>query len=634
MTNVLNIKRIWVYDLEVYTHIFTATFIHNKSDETRQFVISVNKDERKELFQFLDNEVKTLIGYNCIRYDSQILEFLYRNPKSNTQYIREYSDSMINTIEHKFSDVPEWELKIPHLDIFKALSLSTKAKRTSLKWCEYQMDFENIEDLPENGTDQEILDYNKNDVLATKELYVRYHHEIDLRKDIGRKEDVNLLNCTEPDIAKKLFLEWLSKKMNVYKQDLRNMGTDRTWVKISDVLLSYIKFDTLPLQEVRKAYSELLLHPGSKFKTKIPYHNIFLTYGLGGLHGSVEKTRVISDDKYIIKSCDVTSFYPNIAIRNKLHPEHIPREIFCELYENLYNERKKIPKTDPVNYILKICLNSLFGMTNDKYSFLRDRKFTLAICVNGQLLLSMLLEQLLSHIPNSKILTVNTDGIELLIPRTHEKEYLKVSKQWENLTNLELEYADYKQMIIFDANNYLTEYTANDIKAKGKCEFEDIPLYKNKSHSIIPIAFYEYFINNKPIEETILNHTNIFDFCAGVRARKSPKKGQSWYELHSTKENSSEIKKEKLSKTVRYYISTNGKYLIKKYENNDWAHVEAPKKIGKYTKPWKVTYYNNAFKKDNIKDFKIDYSYYISKTREWITQIENNLQKEIPWKQQ
>jgi len=86
-----------------------------------------------------------------------------------------------------------------------------------------------------------------------------------------------------------------------------------------------------------------------------------LNYGLGGLHGSVSNKIISSDSSHIIKSCDVRSMYPNIAIRNRLHPAHLPENTFCDLYEKLYEERISLPKSNPRNYILKIVLNALYG---------------------------------------------------------------------------------------------------------------------------------------------------------------------------------------------------------------------------------------------------------------------------------
>ena len=266
-------------------------------------------------------------------------------------------------------------------------------------------------------------------------------------------------------------------------------------------------------------------------------------------------------------------------------------------------------------------------MSNDDYSYLKDRQFTLAICINGQLSLTMLFEKLLLNIPNSKLLVVNTDGFEMLIPREYEETYYNICKWWEEVTKLELEFADYQKIISKDVNNYLGIYTNGKTKCKGSFEFENIPLHKDKSHSIIPLAIYNYFVKGISIEDTIYNHRNIFDFCAGVKAKKSDKKGYSHYELHYLE--NGELVKKKLSKTVRYFISNKGSYLMKVYENGSVEHVEAPKTIGKRQKDWKVTYFNKKFEVKDFKDYNIDYSYYISKAREQIYEIEDKSQLTI-----
>jgi len=232
-------KKVWVYDLETFKEIFAATFIDRDSDEKRVFVITDQKDERNLLFEFLETEVLGLVGYNCIHFDAQILEYIYRYPSCTPRDIANYAH-IITSDNDRIPDVPEWKLRIKHLDLFRALSLSVKAKRTGLKWTEYSMNLDNIEDMPSQGGgdnwEEMVLAYNLNDVIATKELYVRYKSEIQLRQAITNKEGVNVLNSTEPDISKKLFLHWLSKAMKISKSDLSSMGTDRAWVNVKDII--------------------------------------------------------------------------------------------------------------------------------------------------------------------------------------------------------------------------------------------------------------------------------------------------------------------------------------------------------------------------------------------------------------
>lgn len=616
-------KRVWCFDLETLD-IFTATFLDRDSDEIRQFVITKTKDERKELFHFLDNEVAGLIGYNSIFFDANIIEYMYRYPDCTVQDIKRYA-AIITSEDNRKPDVPEWKLRHKHLDLFRALSLSVKAKRTGLKWCEYQLDFDNIEDLPSDGEgntwEEQVLSYNLNDCKILKVLYEKYKYDIELRKKLTKLENVNLLNSTEPDIAKKLLAKWLSQKMGISEFDLRSKGTDRKQVNIREIIFPYVHFETEFFNNVLQRFQSLVLTNNESFDLNVSYQNIEISYGLGGIHAAPNNVIVESNDEYIIKSLDATSYYPHLAFKNNLSPEHIPAETFIPLYEGLFEKRKSIPKSDPQNYVYKIVLNSLYGLTNDKFSFLRDRAVTLAICINGQLLLSMLIEKITTQIPDAKLIMANTDGIEILLPKQYEQQYYSICAWWEELTRIPLEHVEYSKMIISNVNHYIAIYTNGETKLKGMYEYKDIPLHKNKSYSIIPYAVYQHFVNGIPVRETIRNHKNIFDFCAGVRAKTAEKKGRAVFELRYVKDG--QIKTDKLSKTVRYYISNKGKYLYKRYEDGSSAHVEAPLNIGKVKKNWKVTYFNKAYFPTNFEDYDIDYTYYIYQAEKWVNQIEN-----------
>ena len=45
-------------------------------------------------------------------------------------------------------------------------------------------------------------------------------------------------------------------------------------------------------------------------------------------------------------------------------------------------------------------------------------------------------------------------------------------------------------------------------------------LHKNKSKCIVPIALEKYFTQDIPVEDTIKNHRNIFDFCIAKKASR------------------------------------------------------------------------------------------------------------------
>jgi hypothetical protein len=57
-------------------------------------------------------------------------------------------------------------------------------------------------------------------------------------------------------------------------------------------------------------------------------------------------------------------------------------------------------------------------------------------------------------------------------------------------------------------------------KSNKKGEFEvdkkvgkQIAVHKSSSMRIVALAAQEYIINGTPVEDTIVNHKNIYDFC-------------------------------------------------------------------------------------------------------------------------
>jgi hypothetical protein len=295
---------------------------------------------------------------------------------------------------------------------------------------------------------------------------------------------------------------------------------------------------------------------------------------------------------------DVISYYPNLAIRNGWSPAHLPSEQFCKLYEWFFEERKKIPKSDPRNYVYKIILNSTYGLSNDKTSFLYDPEFTMRITINGQLSLMMLYTMIVENIPGAIPIMQNTDGLETMIPKKYKEQYLEICKQWEQITQLQLEHDEYQKMIVPDVNNYIAVFKYKEVnkeewlklqkdnpeyqykrkdrkfyvaktKCKGRFEFKDRPLHKNKSFSVIPKALFYYFVHNIKPQDYLKTNKNIFDYCGQTKAKGS------WIFKHAYIENGNVIE-DKLQKTLRYYISKSGSKIIKhNVEDNRNINVEA-----------------------------------------------------------
>lgn len=179
-------------------------------------------------------------------------------------------------------------------------------------------------------------------------------------------------------------------------------------------------------------------------------------FGVGGIHGSVSNSKIFEDDEYEIIDADVSSMYPNLAISNRVYPEHLG-EAFCDIYEDVYNQRKSYAKGTAENAMLKLALNGVYGDSNNQFSPFYDPMYTMKITINGQLSLCLLAEKLMK-IENFTLLMVNTDGLTVKIPRVQRSLYDEICKEWQSKVKLQLEFVNYHAMYIRDVNNYLATY--------------------------------------------------------------------------------------------------------------------------------------------------------------------------------
>jgi hypothetical protein len=566
-------------DYETLINCFVAVFTDYRTDDTKVFVIHKTRNDFTELSRFLfgnANDEIYHISFNGISFDSQITEFLLRE----YDYLEELSAEDIahnlymqaqNVIERSnagdFPEFSEREMKIKQLDVFKLNHWDNPAKRSSLKWIQFSMDWYNVRDMPIHHstyiTTQEeietITTYCVNDVRSTKQIMLLSKEQIMLRKTLTNEYNINLYSASEPKISKELFLLFLSQKMGINKYDLKQMRTVRNEIVIGNIILDYINFNRKEFKSIHDKFKTLVLDPENTkggFKYSVTHKGVKTDFGLGGVHGATSAGVYEAKDGMIILTSDVTSFYPNLAIRNGWSPAHLPKEEFCEQYEWFFEERKKIPKSDPKNYVYKIILNSTYGLSNDKNSFLYDPEFTMRITINGQLSLLMLYEMLSDGIPGSVPLMQNTDGLEMMIPEGYKDKYFEICTQWEQLTNLQLEHDEYQKIILADVNNYIAVFKSGKTKCKGRFEFKDLALHKNKSSLIVSKAIYAYFIDNIVPEVFIQQNRNIFDYCIGVK-----KKGD-WFFMETCF--SKGIRTDTiLQGVVRYYVSNNGCKIIK-----------------------------------------------------------------------
>lgn len=574
----------YVMDYETLSNCFMGVFEHYKEQERKVFIIWKYRNDFQDLVDFLEENQKNNqwhISYNGLAFDAQITHYILEK-KDELKTLN--GELLARTLYSKAQEVITCRdrgeylpyspnrMKIKQIDLFKMNHWDNPAKMSSLKWLQYSMDWHNIEEMPihhtteltSNSQIQTVLDYCINDVRSTKEIMFLSAEQIMLRKTLTGEYKIDLYSASEPKISKELFAYFLSKKLQMKTSEIKQMRTPRASITLADCILPYVKFNTMEMKSVLNFMrSKVITSTKGALEYKVHYKGVDTYYGLGGIHGAARAGVYEASPGWTIMTSDVTSFYPNLAIRNGFHPAHLPKQEFLDLYEWFFEERKKIPKKDPKNYVYKIILNSTYGLSNDENSFLYDPLFTMQITINGQLLLSMLYEMLAEAIPGCVSLMQNTDGLEMMIPDSYKEKYLEICGQWEKICNLQLEHDEYSKLVLADVNNYIAVYKdGKPPKAKGRFEWEPqanktvATLHKNKSFLIIPKAIYNYFVHGVSPEQSLKENLNIYDYCAGLKA----KGGWHFEERYADK---GDVTINKLDKIVRYYVSKSGVKLVK-----------------------------------------------------------------------
>ena len=623
-----------IYDIETFASCFTYTGIDRDTGEISTFIIHPEKDETENLIRHMLS-LSGMVGFNNIAFDYPVLHYLIQNRKKWTtteQTINELyykAQELINEqVRSEFAPTPvsERQWLVPQLDLYRLWHYNNPARNTSLKALQISLNFPNVMESPLHHTTQnitlnqvqEILEYNLNDVEATLDFYGKSKEKIQLRKDLLTRYSLKCINFPDVKIGEQLLLNNYSSATDQDKWEVKTWRTQRDRIAFKDCIMEKIQFKTKKFQRLLdKMLSITVTETKGSFSEKIIFDDIKLTYGTGGLHGCTRAGVYSPKEDELLKSADVASLYPSIGITNGFYPEHLG-PIFCRVYENMLKERMvaKRNKEMTISDALKLAANGAYGKSSEKNSFLYDPIYTMKITLNGQLLITRLIEDL-EEIPNIKFIMVNTDGFEVLIKKDQEELYYSICKKWEEFSKLVLEFADYEKMVIGDVNNYSAKTTDGKYKFKGRFEIDKMvgnerAWHKDNSFRIVPIALREFFYNNIPVEETIANHQDIYDFCGRQKF-----KSDSYGEIHTMTQmingNGWFNKIEKQQKNVRYYIANNGSTFIKKYTKGSQEFIH---------KGYTVTIFNKYFKKD-MKDYGINYQFYIDECNKEINNILN-----------
>jgi hypothetical protein len=180
---------------------------------------------------------------------------------------------------------------------------------------------------------------------------------------------------------------------------------------------------------------------------------------------------------------------------------------------------------------------------------------TMATTINGQLLICMLAEWLLT-VDGLQIISANTDGITYRVHRSRMRHAEIIRSIWERRTRLVLEEVQYARMWVKNVNNYLAESVDGKVKQKGLLWYpkspEDITnenaWHKDYSNQVSIRAAVAHMTTGVDIERFIYAHRDPFDFMIRGKCDRSSRLM---------------IGDQEQQRILRYYIASNGAPLRK-----------------------------------------------------------------------
>ncbi len=639
-------NKILCYDIETMLECFLVGIYSPEEDKYYEFSVNKWENQLDDFVRFTEKHPEHYwVGYNNLRFDSQVVEWVLRNHEywhelDSMEICKRIAEKAGDVIQDANFDVfPEYQerhLSLKQIDLFKVNHYDNKNRMVSLKRLEFEMDLENIEEMPihhskENLTEEEIKltkNYCLNDVMATYQFYkvttgdtshplYKGNNQIQLRMDIEQEFGIPCLNYSDSKIGDEIIKKFYCEEKKIEYNNLPKKGFFRKSIKVAHCIAKYIKFQTPELQAFLKEIKNVELGMNDDFKHHIQFYDNTYSFMKGGLHTENKPEMFEADDDHLIIDWDVSSYYPAIIINNGKYPYHLGKE-FLKGYERMFQKRlelkpfaKKDAKIRGIVGALKLAVNSVYGKSSDIQSWIYDRQLTMFTTITGELSLMMLIEQY--ELRGIKVISANTDGVTIMIKKCDTEIMKTINEWWCKETGYELERADYQKIIFSTVNDYLAIKTDGEIKKKGDF-LTDFELHKNKSARIVPIALENYFVHDIPVADTITKHTNIFDFAIRQKASKD-----FHYEGVDRKNGNKTV----YNKLIRYYVSLRGEKLlkIKNKESTSTANDVSQVEAGEW-----LCHVCNYLTKDHPLE-NINHAYYIEKAERIIRKIETKGKK-------
>ena len=423
---------ILVYDFEVFKKFWCVVITSGDGTE----VIT----DQTQLVNFCDSHKDWIwIGYNSNHYDKYILGVLYNGFGNDTLY--QTSQDLIESGRTQRGNLPEGFVSYDTGDKFRSLKELEAFMGHSIE--ESSIPFDYSGEFTEKQK-EEVIRYCRHDVMETVEVLKRRIYDF-----MAQKSLIETFSLPRTDFR-------LTKAQLTAKVLKCTKGLSLEHQEWDNKILPCVRITKYT--EVLDFYSNSANYMEGQRK-EIMISGVPHTFALGGIHGAVKRCH----RKGQLLHIDVTSYYPSIMIQhNLLTRQSREPELFTEIYNKRVELKKAGKKQEQAPY--KIILNSTFGITNQEFSKAYDPQRNHDVCINGQLMLLMLLEMLEG---TCELIQSNTDGIIVDCTGRDQGKVEEICHQWEKETKMGLSFEQVSEIWQKDVNNYLIRFDNKKEEAKG-----------------------------------------------------------------------------------------------------------------------------------------------------------------------
>lgn len=552
------------YDYEVFAYDWLVVM---KDKETGHYTCIWNDNEAVKAC--LDNET-VYIGFNSKHYDQYIMkgvaaDFSPGEIKALNDYIvinggQGWEYPGLSGIYFKFNNVDIRD------DTQAGLSLKAIEGHLGLPIKESSVPFDINRPLtPEERKEVEF--YCKHDVDTTEKL-------IDIRKDY-LKNKINLGRLAGLDDVKAMSMTNAKLTAAMLKAEKKPHNDEREYRYPDNLKREYIPQEVFDF--FNRMYERVI--PDKEVfsgKLNISIGDCPVTIGYGGIHGAIPNYFWNRDDELvsrrrIIRNFDVGSYYPHLMTINGYTSRNIPSP---KIYEDVLERRMKAKASGDkaTANALKLVCNTTYGCLLNQYNDLFDPLMGRSVCISGQLYLLELAEHLYKDVPFLKVIQLNTDGIMVEFDNVKWELVQEITDEWQKRTGFELEEDDITHIGQKDVNNYVEVQANGSIKTKGGYLTKGVAqagaFNINNSCVIVATALRERFTKGIPVEETINNCDDIFQFQ--IIAKAGVKYKEAYHIVDGVKQSVQKVNRVYATSDERY-----GKLYKVKAENDSTAKIDS-----------------------------------------------------------